>query len=273
MSKKVPAAKTPISDAFATVEVDVSMVRFLCANGIPFNVLKSPEFSTMARDLKNAPKDYKPPSADRARTTLLDEVKRDVEKDLVPIKDTWMTQGTSIVSDGWMNLKHQSLINVVASNSRGSMFLYVEDNFSGVEKNWKAIAEFLLTAIDEVGPTMCYKLSLITRRTVKQQERRLKKVHKHISWSPCVVHTLNLIFKDFANAFPWMENTYTREKHIVKFLLNHNYAYSIFKIQSGLELLKVAQTSFASHYILLERLSVCTDELATTAVTRSVWRF
>ncbi|OMO51385.1 hypothetical protein COLO4_37695 [Corchorus olitorius] len=60
-------------------------------------------------------------------TTLLDECKRDVEKDLALIKDTWYTQRVSIVSDGWSNIKHEPLINVIATNSRGAMFMYAED--------------------------------------------------------------------------------------------------------------------------------------------------
>jgi hypothetical protein len=55
------------------------------------------------------------------------------------------------VSDGWTNIKNKPLINVLASNSRGSCFLYAED-YSGIEKTGEAIAEFLLKAIDEIGP-------------------------------------------------------------------------------------------------------------------------
>jgi hypothetical protein len=42
-------------------------------------------------------------------------------------------------------------LNVLASNSRGSCFLYAED-YSGVEKTGEAIADFLLKAIEEIGP-------------------------------------------------------------------------------------------------------------------------
>ena len=62
-----------------------------------------------------------------------------------------MTQGTSIVFDGWTHIEKRPLINVVACNSRGSMFLYVED-FFGVEKTGKEIANFLLKSSDEIGP-------------------------------------------------------------------------------------------------------------------------
>ncbi|KAL9677447.1 hypothetical protein QQ045_005678 [Rhodiola kirilowii] len=200
-----------------------------------------------------------------------DECHRDVEKDLASVKDTWATQGTSIVSDGWTNVKHQPLINVVASNSRGSMFLYAED-FSGVEKTGKAIADFILKSIDEVvGPSNLLQVVTDNAANCKAAGKEIKKVYKHIFWSPCVVHTLNLIFKDFATAFPWMIDTYKRGGNNVKFFLNHQHAHAIFRVHSKLELLKVAKTRFASHYILLKRLLDCREALATTTVLRA-WK-
>ncbi|KAL9689223.1 hypothetical protein QQ045_033657 [Rhodiola kirilowii] len=271
---KLAFSSNPIAASFATVErhqVDVIIVRALCANGIPFNVLRNSDFINMLKVVNRAPKDYKPPSYDRARTSLLDECHRNVEKDLALVKDTWATHGTSIVSDGWTNVKHQPLINVVASNSRGSMFLYAED-FSGVEKTGKAIAEFILKSIDEVvGPSNVLQVVTDNAANCKAAGKEIEKVYKHIFWSPCVVHTLNLIFKDFATAFPWMIDTYKRGGNIVKFFLNHQHAHAIFRVHSKLELLKVAKTRFASHYILLKRLSDCREALATTTVLRA-WK-
>ncbi|KAL6550574.1 hypothetical protein OROMI_021062 [Orobanche minor] len=243
-SKNLGTSKNPIEKAFGIVErhdVDIAIVRFLCANGIPFNVLRSPEMAAMTNALKNAPKDYKPPSADRARTSLLDDLKREVERECTPISDTWSTQGTSIISDGWTNIKKNPLINVIAANSRGSMFLYAED-FAGVEKTGKEIANFLLKAIDEVGSSNVMQVVTDNAANCKAAGKEVEKVHKHIFWSPCVVHTLNLIFKDFAVAFPWMSVTYIKGKNIVKYFINHTHAHTIFRNHSGLELLKVAKT-------------------------------
>ncbi|KAL7588283.1 hypothetical protein Lser_V15G40136 [Lactuca serriola] len=93
--------------------VDLKIMRGLCANGIPFNVLRNPHFCEMVNAITRAPEGYKPPSSEKARTTLLDECVRDVEKELTPFKDTWYSQGVSIVSDGWSNVKHEPLINVL----------------------------------------------------------------------------------------------------------------------------------------------------------------
>jgi len=93
----------PIQKSFNMMErevVDMKIMRGLCANGIPFNVLRNPQFVEMVTSINQAPKDYKAPLFERARTTLLDECKRDLQKDLNPVKDTWYNQGVSMVSDG-----------------------------------------------------------------------------------------------------------------------------------------------------------------------------
>lgn len=134
-SQRAQPNEKSIADSFKSMErhsVDLLVERALCANGIPFNVLRSPDFIAMIRGVNQAPPGYKPPSYDKARLTLLDECKRDIEKNLLPMKDTWFVNGVSIVSDGWANIKHKPLINVIAANSRGSMFLYA-DNFEGMQ--------------------------------------------------------------------------------------------------------------------------------------------
>ncbi|KAF8403393.1 hypothetical protein HHK36_011495 [Tetracentron sinense] len=80
-----------------------------------------------------------------------DEKKR-VKRLLDPFTEKWPTNGLSIVSDGWTNVKNRPLINILASNAFGSMFLYAHD-FSSVEKSGKNISDFLLAAIENVGPS------------------------------------------------------------------------------------------------------------------------
>ncbi|XP_039819268.1 uncharacterized protein LOC120681712 [Panicum virgatum] len=196
----------PVADAFGMIErdaVDMAIMQCLCANGIPFNVLRSPQWSEMVAAINKGPKGDKSPSSEKARTSLLDACKRNVEQDLGALKNTWHTHGVSIVSDGWTNMKNKPLINVIASNSRGSMFLYADD-FSGIEKTGEAIADYLLKAIEDIGASMVMQVVTDNASNCKAAGREIEKVHKHIFWSPCVVHTLNLIFKDLAKALPWI---------------------------------------------------------------------
>ncbi|GFY93295.1 hypothetical protein Acr_08g0016910 [Actinidia rufa] len=129
----------------------------------------------MVTDINRAPKGYKAPSFEKSRTTLLDEVKTSIEKELIHVKDTWYTDGVSIVSAGWSNVKKNPLINVLAVNSRGAMFLYAED-YSGVEKSGINIAKLLLQAIDEVGPSNVVQVLTDNAANCKVAGKEIEKI-------------------------------------------------------------------------------------------------
>nr|KAJ0193654.1 hypothetical protein LSAT_V11C800398380 [Lactuca sativa] len=67
------------------------------------------------------------------------------------------------------------------------------------------IAKFLMQAIEFVGPSNVLQFVTDNVANCIAAGKELEKVYKHIFWSPCCVHTLNLIFKDFAHAFIWLE--------------------------------------------------------------------
>lgn len=98
----------------------------------------------------------------------------------------------------------------------------------------------------------------------------MKEVHKHILWSPCVVHTLNLVFEEYGDSLDWLKNTYNKGKTIVKFIVHHQHSLALFRSNSKLELLKVAKTRFATHYILLKRLMDC--RALVTVICLNTWR-
>ena len=104
-------------------EVDGVFARLFYANGIPFNVAKSPLWIDMVRAINDAPKGYKPPCAEKIRTMLLDKERTKVEQALMPLKEHWPTYGVSIVSDDWTNIKNQPLINAMAVSGDKGMFI------------------------------------------------------------------------------------------------------------------------------------------------------
>ncbi|KAK1404611.1 DUF659 domain-containing protein [Heracleum sosnowskyi] len=235
-SQKASPNEKSIADSFKLIErhsVDLLVEKALCANSIPFNVLRSPDFIAMIKGVNHAPKDYKPPSYDKDRTSLLDECKREIEKNLAPMKDTWFVT----------YIKDKPLINVIAANSHGSMFLYAE-NFE--EKLRKAITTFLLKAVEEIGPSNVLKI-------VTNNAANCKLAGKEIE-------------KDFVTKFSSIEDTHKMAKDVIKFFKNHGTTLELFRANSALELLKVAKTRFASHYILLRRISKCREALATSVV-------
>ena len=78
--------------------------------------------------------------------------------------------------------------------------------------------------------------------------------------------TINLIFKDLSKQWPSYEEFYTMCKTIVTYIINHTHALAIFRSHSGLELLKVAKTRFASYYVMMKRLFDVRQALKSTVV-------
>ncbi|KAI3790548.1 hypothetical protein L2E82_03661 [Cichorium intybus] len=170
-------SKKRLEEAFGVMErtmVDMKIIRGLCANGLPFNVLRNPQFIEMINAIKKSPDGYKPPSSEKARTVLLDECVRDIDKDLIQVKDTWYTQGVSLISDGWTNVKHKPLINVLAVNARGAVFMYAED-YSGVETTGVEISKFLIGAIETVGASNVLQVVTDNAANCKAAGREIEK--------------------------------------------------------------------------------------------------
>eukprot|EP01018_Ginkgo_biloba_P019121 Gb_37880 [translate_table: standard] len=130
-------------------EVDLAIARFFYANGISFNVARSPYYGEMDKAIMGAPSGYKPPGFEKLRTTLVDKKKARVEE-VAPLKHTWSIDGCSIVMDGWIDIRNRPLLNIIVSSTSGLYFLRAID-CSGMEKNTFFLRDVLSGAIGEVG--------------------------------------------------------------------------------------------------------------------------
>eukprot|EP01018_Ginkgo_biloba_P019938 Gb_40356 [translate_table: standard] len=131
-------------------EVDLAIERFFYANGISFNVARSPYYGEMVKAIQGAPSGYKPPGFEKLRTTLVDKEKGRVEEEVAPLKHAWSIDGCSIVMDGWIDIRNRPLLNIIVSSTSGPYFFRAID-CSGEEKNTFFLRDVLSAAIDEVG--------------------------------------------------------------------------------------------------------------------------
>lgn len=78
---------------------------------------------------------------------------------------------------------------MIASNSSGSCFLYAED-YSGVEKTGGAIAEFLLKAIDDIGPANVLRVVTDNASNCKASGKEIEKVRSSFICYLFIYHDL-----------------------------------------------------------------------------------
>ena len=62
--------------------------------------------------------------------------------------------------------------------------------------------------------------------------------YDHIFWTPCVVHSLNLMLANIGE-IEWINERYVASKEIQMFITNHSMSQAIYWSFAKLELLKV----------------------------------
>eukprot|EP01018_Ginkgo_biloba_P023549 Gb_28141 [translate_table: standard] len=200
----------------------------------------------MVRAINDGPKGYKTPSFEKVWTTLL--TKKNLLWSIEPIRASWRTTGVSIVSDGWTDARNRPLINVIDVCPKGSMFLNAVD-CNGELKDATFIANILIDAIESVGLSNVVQVITDNARVCKVARLLVEARYENIFWTPCVVHSLNLILKKI-DKIEWIKIT-DEAKEIEMLITNHHMAQAIYRQFTCLELLKVAETQFASHFIML----------------------
>ena len=88
---------------------------------------------------------------------------------------------------------------------------------------------------------------------------------RHIFWTPCVVHTLNLALKnicapsthprydDVMEQCGWISRVSSDASFIKNFIMNHAMRLSMYNNHCKLKLLSVGDTCFASTIVMLKR--------------------
>ena len=218
-------------------EVDSRVTRCVYACDISFNVLCSPYWQDMVRAINDGPKGYKSLSFEKVRTTLLTKEKSLMKQTIEPIKTSWQTTSVSIVSNGWTNARNRPLISVIIVCPKGSMFLNAVD-CKGELKDATFIANILIDAIESVGPSNVVQVITDNAMVCKATGLLVEARYEHIFWTPCVVHSLNLILKKISN-IEWIKKITNEAKEIEMFITNHHMAQAIYQQFASLELLKV----------------------------------
>jgi hypothetical protein len=202
----------------------------------------------MVQAINEAPRGYRAPGYEKLRTTILHKERKNVDTLLKPIRDSWIQTGLSIVSDGWKDCKNRPLINVIAVCPKGPMFLRAVD-CEGQVKDANFIAGLLIESIESVGVDNVVQVITDNAKVCRAAGALVEARYDHIFWTPCTVHSLNLVMKAIGTQIEWVKKVYEEGEEIQMFVTNHHMSQAIFRTFSRLELLKVTLFSFIYHFV------------------------
>ncbi|KAH9289309.1 hypothetical protein KI387_033426, partial [Taxus chinensis] len=251
--------------------VDSSIAKFFFANAIPFHVSRSPFFKQMFKDVIAAGSSYVPPGEHKLRTNLLDKEYSKVSVVMEEMRQTWIRVGCSIIMDGWTDIKHQPLINIIVTCPAGPYFLRAID-CTGKRKDATFQFQILKDAIEEIGPSNVVQVVTDSARVCKLAGMMVEGAYKHIFWTPCCVHALNNALKDIGK-IDWVKVVVAEARHIQMFICNHHTSLALFRSFSRKEFLKPVDTRYANYFILLERMLEVQEALQLMMVNQEWGRW
>ncbi|XP_056696720.1 uncharacterized protein [Spinacia oleracea] len=158
--------------------------------------------------------------------------------------------------------QQRPIVNIMGASGTSAVFIDSVDA-SGKRKDAAFVSEVFIKAIEEVGAENVVQVVTDNEPNFKAAGSIVEAKYPRIFWTPCVVHCVNLAFKsiceppeksDHFDQCIWLKNLCTNVKEIQKFVTTHDIVKSIFTKHTNLQLLSVAETRFASHYVVAERM-------------------
>ena len=244
------------------------IVRIFYRGRLPFHFARNPNYrnSYAYAATHNIP-GYIPLGYNALKTTLLQKEKANVGRLLKPIKNSWLANGVSIVSNERPNLQRRPLINIMVASDGGLMFIKAIDG-SSEYKDKHFIAELLKDAIKEIEHEKVVHVITNNANVMKVASAFIEGEYPKIFWTSCVVHTLNIALKNICVVKNTEKNEVTYGKcswitriandalFICVFIMNYSMRLTMFNVFCPLKLLQVADTRFALVIIMLKMLKL-----------------
>ena len=243
--------------------VDNEIDRMFYTRGLSFHFARNPYYARAFKRASQLP-DYVPPGYNALRTTLFQKEKSNIENLLEPIKKIWNEKRVNICSDGWSDAQRKPLINIMAVSESGPMFLKAI-NCEGETKDKHFIVDLLINTIQEISPQKIVQVITDNVAACKAARHIMEAKFRHIFWTPCVVHTLDLALKnicapsthprydDVMEQCGWISQVSSDSSFIKNFIMNHTMRLSMFNNHCKLKLLSMVDTRFVSTIVMLKR--------------------
>jgi len=246
-----PTIKSVLQGEAVKEKTDLCMTRWFLDASIPFNASNSIFYQPMIDVVCAYGSGYKGPNFNRLCGSLLAKCVAETRNFVDGFCSTWRETGCTIMADGWTDRKRRTLINFLVYCPKGTVFLKSVD----ATKSSKT-ADFLFRlfkdVVNFVGPEHVVHFVTDNASNMVAAGRRLEDEFPSIYWSPCAAHCLNLILSDFGKE-DIVKTTVAHASGITKYIYNHYFPlYLMRKFTKGHEILRPAQTRFATNFIALQ---------------------
>ena len=170
---------------------DELLAEAIYSSGVAFNFVENPAFRKFLQHLRPA---YKPPTRWKLANSMLDDAYDRTKKDMDVLLNKAGRQIT-LVSDGWTNVRTESVINYVAVTRKNAIFLKSEVPGSK-RPTGDMIVDGLKKAVEEVGRDKVVAVVTDNVANMKSSWAEVGKAFPEVLTAGCASHTVKLAVDD-----------------------------------------------------------------------------
>ena len=252
---------------------NIMEVRCIIEANLSFNLLKTPCWRNMLEAFSTIGEKHSGVTYNYMRTKGLKNEVISLQAKLERVRGLWPKYACFILTDGWVDVSHRQLVNVLVSSCYGTMFLKSIDCSHAnttpiVDSSW--LAERISEAIREVGKENVVQVISDNASSCVRMGSLLESEFPNIVWTPCATHSLDLLLEDIGQ-LPWMKSIMMKANTIVRFFCKKRNARKFFSAHSNLAISRPSKTRFGVMYLVIQRLLKVWHPLEQTVVS-DMWR-
>ncbi|KAL7233198.1 hypothetical protein ACSBR1_016932 [Camellia fascicularis] len=226
--------------------------KFILYNRIPFNAVDSEYTQPMLDIAAEVGPGVKGPSAYEVSEVYLGMEHDEMTEWIGSFKGIWEERGVSIMCDGWSSLTRQHIINFLVYCNRGTIFHKSIDASNIISRTAEYYFGLLDKVVDEIGEQYVVQVVTDNEPALKAAGKMLMRKRKHLYWTACSAHCIDLMLKDIANKKS-VAKVIEDGKTITNFIYNSGWVLDLMRKFTGdRELIQPAITRFATNFIVIE---------------------
>lgn len=235
-------------------ELDEKWAAFFYEANVPFNVVRHPTFIAAVAATSKAGFDYHPPSYNAMRSKHIEPTRKHVKMQIEEkTKHCISLYGATICSDGWDNVVHRPLMNVMLVCPVGDVFLGSIDT-TGNKKDKGYIAGKLKEYIEAVGPHNVVQICSDNASAMLGAMDKVVEDYPHIYKQGCAAHIIDLLLEDWGKE-PRFKELILIAKRVCVYIRNRHVTLALFRqFSPKLSLIFPAETRFGCHFLMISRL-------------------
>ncbi|KAK9927472.1 hypothetical protein M0R45_024653 [Rubus argutus] len=257
-----PISQQPVDDVQKQKQdlADKKVAVFFFHNSIPFSAAKSVYYREMVDAVAECGGNYKAPSCEVLKSTLLEKVKNDIHDCYKKYRDEWKETGCTILCDSWSDGSNKSLVIFSVTYPKGTLFLKSVD-LSGHEDDANYLFGLLESVVLDVGVENVVQVITDTSSSYVYAGRLLMAKYNSLFWSPCASYCINKMLEDISKQ-EWVCKVLEEARTITRFICSHAWTLSMMrKFAGGRELVRPKVTRFVTNFLNLRSIVIQEDNL------------